>query len=107
MTVESFINAKASQLAYFVRAFWEERIPYSEMNLYFWDTLEEWVQIETVTHEPDSHKERVFWHLLHQIHFWPEHKLMLDPYLRTELLTCVEFLEGAQVCPLDCVGVRP
>jgi hypothetical protein len=107
VTVESFIDLKSNQLAYYVRAFWDDRIPYSEMNLYFWDTMEEWVQIETSSHEPGSQKERVFWHLLHQLHFWPEAKLKDDPYLRSELLTCVEFLEGAQVCPLDCVGVRP
>ena len=107
VTVESFIDVKSNQLAYYVRAFWDERIPYAEVNLYFWDTMEEWVQIETHSHEPESQKERVFWHLLHQLHFWSEAKLREDPYLRLELLTCVKFLEGAQVCPLDCVGVRP
>lgn len=107
MTVDSFINTKAAQLAYYVRAFWDNRIPYSEVNLYFWDIMEEWVKIGTNTNEPSSQKERVFWHLLHQLHFWSEKKLRFDPFLRSELLTCVEFLEGAQVLPLDCIGIRP
>jgi len=107
VTVDSFINTKAAQLAYYVRAFWDNRIPYSEVNLYFWDIMEEWVQLGTNTHEPGSQKERVFWHLLHQLHFWPEKKLKFDPFLRSELLTCVEYLEGAKVLPLDCIGIRP
>lgn len=107
MTVESFINSKAPQLAYYVRAFWNQRIPYSEVDLYFWDTMEEWSQVETTSHEPSSQRERVFWHLLHQLHFWSESKLLSDEYLRSELLTCIEYLEGAQQIPFDCIGVRP
>jgi hypothetical protein len=49
----------------------------------------------------------VFWHLLHQFHFWPEQKLISDPYLRSELATCLDYLEGAGQYPLDCVGIRP
>ena len=107
MTIDSFINSKAAQLAYYVRAFWDRRIHYNEVNLYFWDTFEEWSQLPVVTHEPSSQKERVFWHLLHQLHSWSEHLLLLDPYLRSELLACVEFLEGSNTRPLNCVGVRP
>ncbi|MDF2179002.1 hypothetical protein P2G88_12145 [Aliiglaciecola sp. CAU 1673] len=107
MTVQSFINRKAKQLAFFVRAFWEQKIPYREMDLYFWDTMEEWNQLAARHDEPFSQKERVFWHLLHQVHFWPESHLREDPYLRTELTTCLEYLEGDGQYPLDCVGVRP
>lgn len=107
MTVHSFINRKASQLVYFVRAFWEGRIPYREVDLYFWDTMEEWSQVKDTLTQPCSQKERVFWHLLHQVHFWSEQKLLEDPYLRSELVTCLEYLEGEGQYPLDCVGVRP
>lgn len=106
-SVDNFINAKAPQLAYYVRAFWERRIPYAEVDLYFWDTMEEWTQIEAASHEPGSQRERVFWHLLHQLHFWAEDKLLEDPYLHSELKVCVDYLEGAGHFPLDCVGVRP
>lgn len=107
MKVQRFINCKSKQLTYFVRAFWDNRIPYSEVDLYFWDTLEEWSQVSTKDKEPYSQKERVFWHLLHQLHYWSEQKLLQDPYLRGELNTCLEYLEGDGQYPLDCIGIRP
>nr|WP_241264241.1 hypothetical protein [Bowmanella dokdonensis] len=94
-------------MAFFVRAFWDRKIPYREVDLYFWDTMEEWTQVQDRNTQPCTQKERVFWHMLHQLHFWPEHKLLEDPYLRSELKTCLEYLEGDGHCPLDCVGVRP
>nr|WP_232848369.1 hypothetical protein [Bowmanella yangjiangensis] len=107
VTVQGFINRKAKQLAYFVRAFWDKRIPYQEVDLYFWDTMEEWHQMQNRNDQPFSAKERVFWHLLHQVHFWSEQKLLEDPFLRSELQTCLDYLEGDGQYPLDCVGVRP
>lgn len=107
MRVVDFINSKAPQLAYYVRAFWARRIPYAEVDLYFWDTLEEWNHVTSKNNEPYSQKERVFWHLLHQLHFWSESKLLKDPYLRSELSTCLDYLEDGGQYPLDCVGIRP
>lgn len=107
LSVNDFINAKAKQLSYFLRAFWLHQIPYREIDLYFWDTLEEWTAVKRIKDQPYTQKERVFWHLLHQLHFWPEQKLLQDPYLKTELSTCLDFLEGEGCCPLDCVGIRP
>lgn len=107
MRVKNFINLKASQLAYFVRAFWEQRIPYTELDLYFWDTLEEWMQVKPNPDSPYSQKERVFWHVLHQTHYWPAQKLLTDPFLRGELETCLDYLEGEGQYPLDCIGIRP
>jgi hypothetical protein len=105
--LQHFIDEKSKQLAFFIRGFWEYRIPHREIELYFWDTLEEWTQVKSSDQEPYSQKERVFWHLLHQFHFWPEQKLISDPYLRSELATCLDYLEGAGQYPLDCVGIRP
>ncbi len=107
MTVTSFVNRKALQLVFFIRGFWDNRIPYTEMNLYFWDTLEEWAQVEEGKSAPCSREEQVFWHLLHQIHFWPEQKLLLDDELRAELNICMDFLEGQGHYPFDCIGIRP
>ena len=107
MNIQEFIDAKSSQLTYFLRAFWNESIPYSEINLFFWDTLEEWIQVRPDDEVPYTQKERVFWHLLHQLHYWPEHKVKSDTYLRGELNTCLEYLEGGDEYPLDCVGIRP
>ncbi|AWL11048.1 hypothetical protein HMF8227_00552 [Saliniradius amylolyticus] len=107
MTVQQFIGNKSKQLSYYLRAFWAGRIPHQEIELYFWDVLEEWTQVTNSTTEPCSQRERVFWHLLHQMHFWPEQKLRNDVYLRSELETCMTYLEGEGECPLDCIGIRP
>ena len=107
VNINNFIDNKAKQLTYFVRGYWDLRIPYREIDLYFWDTMEEWTQVKAANDEPYSQKERVFWHLLHQLHFWPEQKLLKDPYLHSELIGCVEYLEGEGNYPLDCVGIRP
>lgn len=107
LNIDDFIKTKSMQLAFYVRAFWQRRISYSELDLYFWDTMEEWNHIKVESTLPYCHKERVFWHLLHQIHYWPEIKLLNDHYLRSELNTCMVYLEGEGQFPLDCVGVRP
>lgn len=108
-TVQKFINAKASQLAFFIRAFMNRRIPYSEVDLYFWDTMEDWSQVKTGKHLPCGQREIVFWHLLHQIHYWPEQTLLNDLYLRGELDACLDYLESESPypLPLDCIGIRP
>lgn len=107
VNVLNFIQRKSSQLPFYIRGFWDKKIPHSELDLFFWDTLEEWAQITDREGEPYSQRERVFWHLLHQVHYWPEQKLMSDPYLRSELVTCLDYLEGEGEYPLDCVGIRP
>ncbi len=107
MTVISFIDEKAKQLCYYLRAFWQGDLPHTELELFFWDTLEEWSQVNYQLDQPYSQKERVFWHLLHQIHFWAEEKLAYDNYLVEELANCIVFLEGKGICPFDCVGIRP
>ncbi|GAA6182844.1 MULTISPECIES: hypothetical protein [Alteromonadaceae] len=107
MNIENFINNKAGQLAFFVRGYWSYKIPYIELDLYFWDTLEEWAHVKKRVDEPYSQKERVFWHLLHQLNYWPEQKLLHDQYLRSELETCLNYLEGEGQYPLDCIGIRP
>ena len=108
-TVQKFINTKSSQLAFFIRAFLNRRISYSEVALYFWDTMEEWSQLRTGNHLPCGHREIVFWHLLHQVHYWPEQTLLNDLYLRGQLNACLDYLESERPypLPLDCIGIRP
>lgn len=107
MKVEPFIKHKAQQLCFYLRAFWEGELPFSELELFFWDTLEEWAQVEYSLEHPYSQRERVFWHLLHQTHYWPEEKLKYDNYLVEELTNCTLYLEGKGFCPFDCIGIRP
>lgn len=107
MNVKTFIDNKTKQLVFFVKGFWSRQIPHAEVELFFWDTLEEWAQVEARENEPITQKERVFWHMLHQMHYWSETKLMQDPFLRSELTTCLDYLEGEGSYPLDCIGIRP
>lgn len=107
VTVQPFIDHKARQLSFYLRGYWNNQIPYRELDLFFWDTLEEWVLVQDRETVPYSPKEKVFWHVLHQMHFWEDSKLRSDPFLRGELNTCLEFLEGEGFCPLDCIGIRP
>ena len=108
-TVEKFVDRKAKQLAFYVKAYLDHQINYAEVDLFFWDTMEEWAQIEQGKQLPYSKNEKVFWHLMHQIHFWPQQSLLHDSYLRGELETCVDFLQGAgqYPFPIDCIGIRP
>lgn len=108
-TLEKFVTLKARQLAYYVKAYLERKITYSEVDLFFWDTMEEWAQIKQESSLPYCENEKVFWHLMHQIHFWPQHSLQNDVYLRGELETCVDYLQGAgkYPFPIDCIGIRP
>ena len=108
-TVEKFVDRKAKQLTFYVRAFLDHQITYDEMDLFFWDTMEEWTQVEHGKHLPYSKNEKVFWHLMHQIHSLPQHSLYHDSDLRAELETCVNFLQGAgkSPFPIHCIGIRP
>lgn len=108
-TVSSFVQIKSRQLAFFVRGFLIHKIPYSELDLYFWDTMEEWSQIKKGKQQAYENTEHVFWHVLHQIHYWPQEVLLQDPFLRGELETCLDCLEnqGKYPLPLDCIGIRP
>lgn len=107
MNVKQFIDGKAEQLVYFLRAYWDKIIPIEELELYFWDTLEEWAQLSVAETHPYTEKERVFWHVMHQTHYWPPKTLLVDPYLRCELQACLNYLEDEGHCPVDCVGIRP
>ncbi|WP_325071763.1 hypothetical protein [Flocculibacter collagenilyticus] len=107
INVNDFIEHKARQLTFYVKAFLSRQIGYSEIKLYLWDTLEEWSQVNIKLKEPYTTKERVFWHLLHQLSFWSENTLLSDQYLQSELSTCIDYLEGEGQYPLDCVGIRP
>ena len=108
MTVASFIKVKARQLVYYLRSFWRGELPYQEVHLFFWDTLEEWGQVSNRDKFPVSYDEQVFWHLMHQIQYWPQERLLEDSVLlRKELCMCVNYLDDGGFCPFDCVGIRP
>lgn len=107
MKVRDFVEVKGKQLTYYVRAFIAQQLEYSELDLFIWDTLEEWTLVTIDSNEPYSEQERVFWHLLHLINYFPESTLQRDTCLQEELKTCMEFLDGQGALPMDCIGIRP
>ena len=104
---ECFIELKSQQLIFYISRYLRGRMPHSELHLFVWDTLEEWAQLNTSLQQPFSHPERVFWHLIHQLEYWPDLALRQDKTLRRNIQDCICFLKGRGVVPADCVGVRP
>jgi hypothetical protein len=105
--VEMFIAQKSQQLVFFVSRYLRGQLPHAELHLFIWDTLEEWAQLRVGIQEPQTFHEQVFWHVLHQLEYWPESRLQHDKLLRKQLHQCLGFLRGKAEVPIDCVGIRP
>lgn len=107
MTAAGFIEQKTHQLIYYIRAFWRGELCYQEIDLFFWDTMEEWLAVTNRGQAPLCSQEQVFWHLMHQIHYWPQEQLVYDRSLREDLLKCIDYLENGEFRPFHCIGIRP
>ncbi|MCC5826744.1 hypothetical protein [Alkalimonas sp.] len=105
--LEQFIELKTRQLIYYASRYFRGRLPHRELHLFIWDTLEEWAQFGIQLKTPQNQQEQVFWHLLHQLEFWPEQQLKNDPVLQHNIQSCLSYLRGKGSVPLDCVGIRP
>lgn len=101
-----FIEEKAPQLSFYAEALVWGNLPESEVDLYFWDILEEWSQ---VTHDNYrmSLKESTFWHLFHQLLYHNYHDIRGCAKLRAELDLCIEYLNGDGTFPNFVCGTRP
>ncbi|WP_333606403.1 hypothetical protein [Arsukibacterium sp.] len=105
--IETFIEQKTQQLIFYVSRFLRGRLAHQELHLFVWDTLEEWAQLSWRPASNLSYRERVFWHLLHQLEYWPEPFLRDDKLLRSNIQDCICYLKGKGRIPRNCVGVRP
>ncbi|WP_166837235.1 hypothetical protein [Rheinheimera pleomorphica] len=104
---EQFIEQKSQQLIFYISRYFRGRLPHSELHLFVWDTLEEWAQLNAGVQLPYTRRELVFWHLIHQLEFWPDNQLRANKQLRRSIQDCICYLKGVGVAPADCVGVRP
>ena len=107
MPIARFVSVKAKQLIYYVKGFWNGDIPYNEINLFIWDTLEEWKQLEHPSKSPVSDREQVFWHIVFQFHAGTARVLKNNLSLKHEMAVCIDFLENGGLKPFYCVGIRP
>lgn len=106
MTTSNFIDEKAPQLAHYGKAFLCQQIDYSEVQMYLWDTLEEWQQYDSQS-ETQSDIETVFWHLLHSFSKWPAWAIRGNHVLRQQISECCDFLSGQGSIPKGVIGIRP
>lgn len=103
---QRFINKKAFQLTNYADALVAGVIPATEVDLYCWDTIEEWSQFKPSSFHV-SPTESAFWYLLHQITFWNPKEIRTCPVLKSEVDSCIDFLRGDGIFPDFCSGVRP
>ncbi|WP_371378289.1 hypothetical protein [Thalassotalea aquiviva] len=107
MHVDNFVNEKISQLIFFLTALLRNAVHPTEVELFIWDTLEEWAQLNVTDEMPSSARERVFWHLIHELKLASLNNIDNDANLVNEIENCLLFLIGKGHHPIHCVGWRP
>ncbi|MBR9726379.1 hypothetical protein ACFOD0_05730 [Shewanella intestini] len=109
MTTDDFIEAKAPQLAFYGKAFLDNKVEFNEIRIYMWDVLEEWQHLSNQPQQPQtpSETEQVFWHLLHCFDKWPEWAIRGNQYLRQQVNDCCYFINFGGKVPNSCIGIRP
>jgi len=107
MIIEPFINEKILQIAHYIKAVINRNLHYTELDSFVIDTMEEWTSLAVSDDTPGSAKERVFWHLMHEVSLHGAQSLDHDLYFKSEITTCLDFFNGTGSYPIDCIGWRP
>ena len=107
MIIEQFIEQKILQLNAYLSAVLEEKLHYTELDNFVLDTMSDWTLLKVMDETPRDAKERVFWHLMHEISLHGAQALNQDLYFKSEMTTCLDFFNGSGSYPIDCIGWRP
>jgi len=107
MIIEQFINEKILQIAAYVNAVLDKSLHYTELDQFVVNTMEEWTLLRVNDETPGNAKERVFWHVMHEVSLHGSQALNSNLYFRSEMTTCVDFFNGIGSYPIDCIGWRP
>ena len=107
MRIEQFINEKIVQSTAYIKAVFKKKLHYTELDRFVNDTMEEWTLIQVTDETPSSAKERVFWHLMHELCLHGSQSLNNNLFFRSEIKTCIDFFDGKGSYPIDCIGWRP
>ena len=107
MIIEQFINEKVNQLTAYIKAVNNHTLHYTELDQFVNDTMSEWTLLNVTDDTPGSAKERVLWHVIHEISLHGSQALENNLFVKSEINTCVEFFTGVGSYPIDCVGWRP
>lgn len=105
--VEQFINDKIVQIKAYIKAVMTQDIHHTELDQFISDTMEEWTLFSVNEETPNNAKERVFWHVMHEISLHGSQALHSDLFFKSEISTCIDFFEGRGSYPIDCIGWRP
>lgn len=107
MIIEQFINDKISQIESYISAVIGKTLHYTELDIFVAETMSEWTLLSVTEETPNNAKERVFWHLVHEICLHGAQSLNDDLYFKSEINTCLDFFSGTGSYPIDCIGWRP
>ncbi|WP_440877510.1 hypothetical protein [Thalassotalea sp. PLHSN55] len=107
MVVEQFINEKILQVGTYIRAVIDKSIHHTELDNFIKDTMDEWTLFNITEETPNSARERVFWHIIHEISLHGGNALHQDLFFKSEINTCLDFFHGKGSYPIDCIGWRP
>ena len=107
MVIEPFINNKIVQMCAYVSAVINDKLHYTELDQFIVETMEEWASLNVTDETPHNAQERVFWHLIHEVSLHGGQALQQNLFFKSEMTTCLDFLNGIGSYPIDCIGWRP
>lgn len=107
MIIERFINEKIIQIGTYISAVSDLALHYTELDKFIVDTMEEWAYLNVTDETPSTAKERVFWHLIHELSLHGGQALQQNLFFKSEMCTCIDFFNGIGSYPVDCIGWRP
>ena len=91
----------------YIEAVIADKIHYTELDKFILDTMSEWTLLAVTDPTPESAKERVFWHLMHEITLHGAKDLKENLFFKSGIITCLDFFNGVGSYPIDCIGWRP
>jgi len=91
----------------YINAVIKQTLHYTELDQFIVDTMTEWAYLNVTDETPNTAKERVFWHLIHQVSLHGGQALQQDLFFKSEINICIDFFNGTGSYPIDCIGWRP
>lgn len=107
MIIEQFISEKIQQSIYYINAVSNHSLHPIELDQFILNTMDEWTLLNITDESPSNAKERVFWHVVHEMSLHGAQSLNNNLYFKTEISTCLDFFKGIGSYPVDCIGWRP
>jgi len=107
MIIEQFINDKITETTSYIHAVIRHSLHYTELDQFIINTMEEWTLLNVTDETPGNARERVFWHVVHEMSLHGARALDDNLYFKSEIKTCLDFFDGIGSYPVDCIGWRP